>query len=173
MIKIINSNRIQTNRHSSPQLPLQRLEKRAGGFSFAEIAASVVFIIFMTIMAIDVWLLIVAVPINDSACRDGARAAAQGSDSITAGNLAAAAVASHASQSSIFISQPQITHFVYQDFGGAVPAGNSPFVSVTTQCQVKPIIPLSAFGTLIIGNQTFTFQQIYTFPIIKTKGTLQ
>lgn len=161
----------------------QRLSRRQGlnrsnGLSLAETAASCFVVIFVMILSIDVWMLITAVQINDSACRDAARAAAQSSDSTTATNLAYTAVASHAQSSSAFINPPSIDNFQYQDYSSntppLIPQGSTPFVTVTTTCQVHPIIPLSVFGALIIDNKgIITFSQTYTFPLVKSKALAQ
>lgn len=144
------------------------------GFSLAEVAASTFVVIFMMILSLDVWMLITAAPINDSACRDAARAAAQGSDATTANNLAYTAVASHKQVASMFIQSPSISNFQFQDYSGSgytIPVDSTPFVSVTTTCQVHPIIPLSVFGSMIIGtNGVITFTQTYTFPLVKSKA---
>jgi hypothetical protein len=152
------------------------------GFGFAEIMASSFLVIIMLIFSLDAWFLIQAAPMNDYACRDAARAAAQGGDPTTAQNLASAAIQSHAQQASCFVSAPYIdpNAFVYNDFGVSEgnpvqpPANTAASVSVTTRCTVKPIVPLSFMGSIIMGgNDTITFSQTYTFPIVKTKELYQ
>jgi hypothetical protein len=152
---------------------LRNRQRNSRGFSFAEIGASSVFIIFLVIVSLDMWFLLIAAPINDAACRDAARAAAQGADSTTAGNLAASAISARQNQSSMFIQPPKIINFTYQDFQGNPPPNTTPYVSVTTQSQVTPIIPLSVFGSMIIGGQTINFTQTYTYPIVRTKTITQ
>lgn len=142
------------------------------GFSMAEVACSAFVVIFMLILAIDVWMLISAVQMNDSACRDAARAAAQAPDQSTANYAATAAVSTHKSLASMFNVNPTIDQCVYVDYAApaTIPPSETPYVTVTTSCQVHPIIPLSVFGTLIIGNGIVRFYQTYTFPIVKSKA---
>ena len=159
------------NRAANPQRNHAASSGRrsARGFTFAEIGASSIFIIFMVIVGLDMWFLIIAAPINDASCRDAARAAAQGADSTTAGNLAASAIASRQNQCSMFIQAPKIVSFTFQDYGGNPPPATTPYVTVTTTSQVTPIIPLSVFGSMIIGGQTVSFTQTYTYPLVRNK----
>jgi hypothetical protein len=152
------------------------------GFGFAEIMASSFLIFLMLIFSLDAWFLISAAPMNDYACRDAARAAAQAGDPATAQNLAIAAIRSHAKQASYFVSAPylDLSAFSYNDFGVSTgnpttpPANTAATVTVTTRCAVKPIIPLSFFGNMLLGGQdTVQYAQTYTFPIVKTKELYQ
>ncbi len=153
------------------------------GFGFAEIIASSFLVFLMAIFSLDAWFIITAAPMNDYACRDAARAAAQAGDAQTAQNLANAAIQSHAAQASYFVTAPYLdpTGFSYNDFGvssgNPVPPANpntAASVTVTTRCSVKPIIPLSFLGTYLLnGQDTVQYSQTYTFPIIKTKELYQ
>lgn len=155
---------------------------RCAGFGFAEIIASSFLIFIMLIFSLDAWFLITAAPMNDYACRDAARAAAQAGDATTAKNLAQAAIQSHATQASYFVTAPylDLNSFVYNDFGVSTgnptqpPANTAASVTVTTRCVVKPIIPLSFFGSILFGGEdTVQYAQTYTFPIVKTKELYQ
>jgi hypothetical protein len=156
-------------------ISLRGSQQRNKGFTLAEVAVSSFIVIFMLIIALDVWMLISAVQMNDSACRDAARAAAQAPDQPTAQNLAFAAVATHKSVAPMFNQSPtvDISNFQFVDYtgGATIPAGQTPYVRVTTFCIVHPIIPLSVFGSLIIGNgNTLRFNQTYEFPLVKSKA---
>src|SRR5277367_6717747 len=91
-------------------------KRRKIGFSMAEVACSAFIVIFMLILSIDVWMLISAIQMNDSACRDAARAAAQAPDQPTANYAATAAVATHKSLANMFNVNPSIDQCVYVDY---------------------------------------------------------
>jgi len=138
------------------------------GFSFAEVAATSFFVIVFAILGVDVTILTFSASINDSACRNAARAAAQGSDYAKATALATAALKSHKTDG-YFISQPTITFLDYQTFGGSPPAGETPYVQVRTEVTVKLPVPIVFFGVTFNENQDLVFKQRYAYPIIKTK----
>lgn len=138
------------------------------GFSFAEVAATAFFVICFAALGVDIAILTFSASINDSACRNAARAAAQGSDLTKATAMANAAVKAHKTDG-YFISQPTITMLNYQTFGGTPPAGETPFVQVKTEVTVKLPVPILFFGVTFNDNQDMVFQQTYAYPIIKTK----
>jgi hypothetical protein len=142
--------------------------KRVIGFSFAEVAATSFFVIVFAALGVDIAILTFAASINDSACRNAARAAAQGSDYTKATALANAALKTHKTDG-FFISQPVITFFDYQTFGGSPPAGETPYVQVRTEVVVKLPVPILFFGVTFNDDQDMVFKQMYAYPIIKTK----
>ena len=108
---------------------------------------------------------------NDRACRDAARAAAQGQNAAQATKLALSVLKAHNSAGT-FLQNPVLsTPIVYQDFGGTYPAATSPYVQVTTSTiATLPFRPLSflAKGTVLQDGQ-LKFVQTYTFPIIRVQ----
>ncbi len=136
--------------------------------SFAEVAATAFFVIVFCALGVDIALLIFGASVNDAACRNGARAAAQGSTSAKASALATAAV-NATKTDGYFISQPTITLFNYNDFGGNPPPNDTPYVQVRTQVSVRLPAPIFFFGASFNGGNSMIFQQIYSYPIIKTK----
>jgi hypothetical protein len=154
--------------------------KRARGFSFIEVAFTCFFVIACSVFGLDIWFLLTAAPLNDIACRDGARAAAQAKDAQTALNMALTAIEAHTKEGTAFISPPKLdtTKFLFQDYGMSSPNFSTPptvqpantpaYVQVSTFCVVKPIVPFNFFG-LIGSTAQITYRQTYTFPIVKTK----
>ena len=142
---------------------------RLSGFSLAEVAISSSLIIFFTMLALDLGLLIFACSVNDKACRDVVRAAAQQSNSYNAYKFAQASVRNHKTDG-MFISRIQLTGLNYNDFGGNPPAGMCPYVQATTSVNVLVPLPICYFGTSFTNN--IQFSQIYTSPIVKTKYIL-
>jgi Flp pilus assembly protein TadG len=131
---------------------------------------SFLFLVF-SLMSFDLGLLVFCAELNDRACRDAARAAAQGSDLTTATRLAKAALLAHSPIIS-YMSQPTIQGAVnYVDFGGNPPnTQTAPYVQVTTSTLSQvPTGPVQFLGAKFLPCGKATFVQTYTFPIIKTK----
>jgi hypothetical protein len=132
------------------------------GSSFVELTVAVAIITAMTIFAVDICLVMVAYGVNDRACRDAARAAAQGADKSQALNLAKAATDMHDFLSNV-IDEPAIDEstFTYQ----TSPATGQPHVTVTTRTTVKVPAPVFLMGAKISDDQISVASQ-YTFPIV-------
>lgn len=144
--------------------------KRQCGFSFPEVAATAFLIIILTIFTADICLLIFACSVNDKACRDVVRAAAQQPNAAKALTFAQASAINHKTDG-FFLSPVQLINGInYQDFGGAPPAGETPYVQCTTRIIVTLPAPLYFFGQSFTNK--FSFDQTYTSPIIKTKYVL-
>jgi hypothetical protein len=142
----------------------------SNGFSFAEIAATSFLIIILAVFCTDITLLIFANSVNDKACRDVVRAAAQQPTASLALQFAQASVKQHQTDG-IFISPISLVGGVnYQDFGGNPPQGQAPYVQVTSQVTVTLPSPLYFFGATFTNK--FNFAQTYTSPIVKTKYIL-
>ncbi len=58
----------------------------------------------------------------------------------------------------------------YHDYGGNPPAGETPYVTVTTAVTVTLPAPIYRFGASLTNQ--LQFRQTYTSPIIKTKHIL-
>jgi hypothetical protein len=158
---------------TSPRLRSKR--NGQSGVDAGEVAIASILMVAMAALASDITLLIFANSLNDSACRDAARAAGQNSTSAAALVAAKAQLIMHATDGN-FISQPTLTStqapdFVYNDYTGNPPANTSPYVTVTTGVNVKLPFLLDLFGANFYGgsNHTVLFTRRYTFPIVKEK----
>ncbi len=144
--------------------------RRSSGFSFIEVAVSSFLVMVLAVVSINISILVFACAVNDKACRDAVRAAAQQPTAAKAQNFALASIKNHKTDG-FFISQVQLTNFNYNDFGGAPPpAGQCPLVQVTTSVDVTLPAPLIFMGATLTNRMRFS--QIYTSPIIKTKNVM-
>ncbi|MBY0356970.1 MAG: hypothetical protein K2W82_03130 [Candidatus Obscuribacterales bacterium] len=143
--------------------------KRYGqGHTILEVSMLSILFVVISIFCLDVGFILMASQVNERACRDAARAAAQADNYLSALQLAQAAVAGHQSDG-YFVSTPTVEagQFVYQDFGGNAPPNVSPFVSVTTSTNVRIPAPVFFFGESVLDNGSMRFTKTYTFPIVK------
>src|SRR5271169_3260799 len=116
---------------SNPQILRMRR-----GVSSLEITISAFLMVVLSAIGIDVSLIMLGMSLNDSACRDAARAAAQQTSSARAIQAAQSQLQIHATDG-YWISQPMLKStsspdFVYNDFAGNPPANTSAYVTVTT-----------------------------------------
>lgn len=135
-----------------------------------ELSCSCFIMLVFTILSADLGVLIYGAEFNDRACRDAARAAAQGQDAQQSTRLIRAILKAHQGDGN-YITAPTLQHLVYNDYNGNPPPQTAPFVSVTTSTIAKaPFAPLMFFqGPVFLENGSFKFSQTYTFPIVKTK----
>lgn len=145
------------------------MRRKAAGFSFAEVASTSFLIVLLAVFIVSICLLVFACSVNDQACRDAVRAAAQQLNASTATTFAQASVTNHKTDG-FFIGKIQLASVTYNDFGGNPPTGQCPYVQVTTSVNVTLPVPLYFFGASFTNQ--FTFSQTYTSPIIKVKYTL-
>jgi len=131
---------------------------------------SFLFLVF-SILGFELGLIIFCADFNDRACRDAARAAAQGSDVSTATKLATVALMAHSSVSPVLTSPAIQGTINYVDYGGNPPNSyTSPYVSVTTATIASiPAGPVDFLGASFLPGGKISFVQTYTFPIIRTK----
>jgi hypothetical protein len=151
--------------------PVFRKTRSPRAMSFMEIAATSFLAVLFVLLGVDICLLLFGCYINDAACRDAARAAAQASDSAKGNAYAVAAVKARVTDGN-FISQPTLVQggFVYQDFGGQPPVNDTPYVTATTKVTVTLPVPIAFFSATFINKMDFT--QTYTFPLVRTKYLL-
>lgn len=150
-------------------LALKAIRRRSSAHSMIELAMlSVLFTVF-AVFSVDIGFVIMGSQMNDAACRDAARAAAQGNDYATALSLAQAALAAHRPDG-YFVTQPTIdtSGFEYEDFSGSPPPDTSPFVTVTTSTNVRIPAPIFLPGATFGPGGTMAFRKSLTFPIVKT-----
>jgi Flp pilus assembly protein TadG len=146
-----------------------KLRKTTKGHSIIELACVAVFMVVMALLSANIGIVALGASVNDRACRDAARSAAQGSNSTQALALAQAALAAHPADG-YFVTQSTLVtaDFVYQDYGGSPPTDTSPYVSVTTTNKVRIPAPILFLGCQFGPGGTLTFSRTYTFPIVKT-----
>ncbi|HEY9679545.1 MAG TPA: hypothetical protein V6C76_16165 [Drouetiella sp.] len=146
-------------------------QSRCGrGHVLLELSCSSFMLLVFTILSADMGVLIYGAEFNDRACRDAARAAAQGSDLNESTKLIKATLKAHAGDGN-YITSPALQNVVYNDYGGSPPPQVAPYVTVTTKTVARaPFAPLVFFkGPVFLQNGVMTFMQTYTFPIVKTK----
>jgi len=145
--------------------------RKSSGFSLAEVAITSFLFVLLGVFAADICLLIFGCSVNDKACRDVVRAAAQQASASKALQFAQASVNNHKTDG-YFISPITLANGTvnYNDFGGNPPTGQTPFVQATTQVTVTLPAPLYFFGAGFTNQMMF--KQTYTSPIIKTKYIL-
>lgn len=141
------------------------------GHNTIELACMLVAFAIVTVLSIDVGIICLANSTNDTACRDAARAAAQGSDQTTSMKLAQAAVYAHRTNSPYYGTPNLDTYnFTYNDYGGNPPPNVSPYVSVTTYMKVKVPAPVNFAGAKFYPDDgTTEVRKTYDFPIVKTQ----
>lgn len=142
-----------------------RGNRKQQGTLLVDLSVACIIVIAFAVLALDCGGAIMAFGITDRACRDAARAAAQGSSPTEARQLANSVIRTYASSSGI-LSSPRIENVTYTDFGGHPPDGSSPFVTVTTSANARVLAPLSFFGRDVLAGN-FPMRKTYTFPIVK------
>jgi len=135
------------------------------GTGLAELALGMISVIIIAFFALDIGTAMVSYGVNDRACRDAVRAAAQGQNATEATKLAKQIVKTYETGSGL-ISKPEVLSVNYNDFAGSPPDGVSPFVTVTTRVTARAVAPLNVFGKPMAGG-TFPLTKTYTFPIVK------
>ncbi len=137
--------------------------------AIVELASISVLLVVISMFVANVLILSIGSGIAERSCRDAARMAAEGSSYETALQLAQAAVKGYKGDG-YFITSPivDVASFVYNDYGGSPPVDVSPFVSVSTSCQVHIPAPILVYGLNWGTDNNMTFSKTYVFPIIKT-----
>lgn len=115
-------------------------------------------------------VIILACNVNDAACRDAARAAAQTTSAAQALMAAQTQLTIHSTGSS-FVTQPELSSssspdFIYNDYGGSPPPDTSSYVAVTTTVNISIPAPIMYFGTRF-GSGPILYRKRYVFPIVK------
>ncbi len=168
--------RENTPANAEPQQKVHRqyCHRQLHGHALIELALIIVLMVVMSMLGANIGIVALATSINDSACRDAARAAAQASNSAVALGLAQAAIRAHGADG-YYVTQPTINTgaFVYQDYAGNPPPNTSPYVSVTTSSTVRIPAPIMFWGAKFGSNGTISFSRSYVFPIVKSQLYLQ
>lgn len=156
---------------------IRKVKLRNSNASVAvELAVGSFFLLTMMLLAIDVTVMMIGFSMNDRACRDAARAAAQCSDANAAQAAARAALMAHKGDG-YWITTPILltggSNFIYSDNGGnALIIDPPPSVTVTTQITCRYPVPINFFGAKFGDNGsglrgTSDFRKRYLFPIVK------
>jgi len=138
------------------QLMLSRFISFVKTHTTLELAILSAFLIIVGVLAADIGIVLTGDYNDATACRDAATLAAHSANASAALDLAQATVMLRHKPSSPIILD--VSHFVYEDYGGQPPANAIPFVSVSTSSQVHVPAPIF-FNTKIVGtdgNITFT-----------------
>jgi len=151
---------------------VSRKRNRKGG-AFIEISISLSLMIVLAALGADITLMTFAMFLNDKACRDAARSAAQQTTSAGALQAAQVQLKVHATDGN-FVSQPVLVSqsspdFVYNDYGGNPPANESSYVTVTTAVNIKLPAPIFFWDQTFMPSGTMQFIRRYTYPIVKEK----
>lgn len=136
-----------------------------------ELGCVMVALAVVSVLSADIGIIMLADSTNERACRDAARAAAQGSDATTALRYAQLAVATHAVNNT-FVTNPTVdpTTFVYEDYAGNPPPNTSPYVQVVTSINVRVPAPVVfASAKFNPSNGLMTLRKQYNFPFVKTQ----
>jgi hypothetical protein len=150
----------------------KRSSRSHSGLGALEVAITSFLMIVVSVLALDIGLMNFAFAINDAACRDAARQAAQCTNATTAILAAQTQLKMH-STDGVFLSQPAMVgttspNFVYQDYAGNPPANTSAYVTVTTVVNIRMPFPIVFYGaSFYTGGNTVAAVRRYTFPIIK------
>jgi Flp pilus assembly protein TadG len=131
------------------------------GSMMAELGVGCMIMAILAVFFLDLGAMMASYSINDRACRDAARAAAQGANNTEANNLARKIIQTYASNSFLTTS-PQVVSLVYNDFNGQPTSTEVPYVQVTTRATINPMINLLG-GTI----SSFPVTKTYCFPIVK------
>jgi len=150
-----------------------RFTRRHRGVACLEIGIAAFLMIVLATFGLDLSLIIFGMDLNDSACRDAARAAAQQNTQAKALQAAQSQMSVHVTDG-YWISKPILKStsapdFVYSDFLGHPPANVSPYVTVTTLVSIRCPAPILFFGASFIKSGVIQFARRYTFPIVKQK----
>jgi Flp pilus assembly protein TadG len=150
-----------------------RKRRNQKGSSAIELASIAMCMAVMAVFCADLAVIMMGLTLNDRACRDAARSAAQASNYNSSLSAAQAALKAH-KMDGYYVTQPALdpTKFVYQDYSGTPPLDTSPYVTVSTSVTVRLPAPVFFFTASFKGNGgngTMTFQQTYTYPIVKTQ----
>jgi hypothetical protein len=144
--------------------------RRTQGSAFVELAATAWMFVVFAYIAVDIGILVWGAWINDTACREAARAASQQNNDNDAKVAAARAVAAFATASNLVTSpkcwftagnwefEPRL------DANGTPQIKLGPYVKCTTRLDMTLPVPI------VFGETGFTkyliFKQSYCFPIL-------
>ena len=157
-------------------LTINSRKRRSLGQSMIELTAGLFLVVPIVLVLFDLAVIVMAVQINDSTCREAARMASKG-DPLTASQRANAVVGRANKQGSSMLSKFAVVscHSIVtaadinalQPFGGPV-SGN---VTVVTEVEVRPFVVAIVYQGG--GPMKFRYSQTYpiTYVVPNTAGT--
>ncbi len=143
------------------------------GSSFIEVAFAAMLMSLMMLFVLDIGILMIAYSVNDRACRDACRAAAQASGTNEAAQRAnaKARVDSVLAQyntggAGVILTSPERDTDVDDEgvFWSNPPSGQNAFVRVTTRSTIRVPAP-ALFGGVKLSPNGVIVKKQYTFPI--------
>lgn len=145
--------------------------RNAKGSAAFELGIAALIMIGIIAFGLNICFAMIGYTMNDRACRDAARSAAQGANFVEATQRANRILASYRGSSPLFRNLT-LDPVLYVDFGGNPPPGQAPFVRVTTTAQSDVPCAINLFGNNVFGS-SMQYRRSYTFPIVKltTPGT--
>ena len=156
----------------------KRTQRNQRGGALLELASIAWILPVAAMLVLNATLVGFAAWVNDSACRDVARAAAQQPDADKAKKAAERALRTFATQSTYALSPALLTkspNFKYETFpdeNGKAQLEKGPYVKVTTCMEVRLCVPVLFANDGL--KQHLVFNQSYTYPLLNpgdvTKG---
>lgn len=143
---------------------------KTSGISAVEMVCGWVFVLVLTLIAIDVTILLLGYDFNERACRDACKAASQQTSADAAQAAAVATLKTHKADGN-YVTDPILLigagQFKYQ---GLTSTSENPSVTVTTECKVRTPVPLTIVSSLLSKDakkdEAWTFRKRYTLPIV-------
>ncbi|MBX9567486.1 MAG: hypothetical protein K2X77_01265 [Candidatus Obscuribacterales bacterium] len=186
-MKIERNTSCNSNKRSGRRTGTAKNARNERGSSIVELGAIAFIMPVIMLICVNVGVMVFAAYINDSACRDAARAAAQRSNPSDAYQVANIVVKNHSATCGGLISSLVLlgqdpgpvgtatgSSFEYNSFAdpttGESNIDEGPYVKVTTQLLASLPAPI-VFDGASFTNQV-KFKQSYIFPIVH-KGTGQ
>jgi hypothetical protein len=144
---------------------LKNRKTRTTGSSAIEVSLVAVLTVIFAILGFNMFMVVWGFSSLDSAARDAARAAAS-TNSQPSGYQAASQAALTHTTDGYFVSQPTVANTA-NDFQyiNTPPPNVSPYVVVTTRCNVRVPVALNFFGAQM-NNGLLAYARTYTFPIL-------
>lgn len=142
------------------------------GSAILEVAGVGFIVVIMALISVNLGVLVFAAWLNDSACRDACRAAAQQCSEDDAKGAAIIAAKQYATTAGGIVGDPKVMldapYFEFQrwlDDEGKPQINKGPFVKISTSLVAKLPVPMIYNG---VGFSDFlTFNQTYTFPLLQ------
>ncbi len=145
--------------------------KRASGTALIEFVALGFVLVVVALMALNIGVVLYVAWLNDSACRDAARAAAQQDTAEQAKAAAILACKQFATASGSTLGSPVVLtddkHFTFETFpdeNGKSQLDKGPFVRVSTSLKSGLPVPIVLPGVGL--SSKIDFAQTYVFPVL-------
>lgn len=161
------------------------LKRSTAGSSFIEVAISSVALGVIVLFGLDAYVWTQAFMINDLACRDACRAAAQARPPSGANTVAAYAAAAqqaadrelkvmHINTGGPYIQNPQLISCVWNGVGPTDPLPAppaTPTVTVQTSIDMRLPFPIIFMSQQVTPGGVLVFRRSYTMPLVVLPST--